>query len=114
MGPGGIGKTRTALEYLDQQQRWTRVWFVTLAERHENVADAVAARMNLPGAAAIDRVLSQDDALLVLDNLEHMIDEVATWVTALVDRRPAADSCQATSDTNQLSDSRSSVPGPRF
>ncbi len=88
VGPGGVGKTRTTLEYVDSQTRWTRVWVVTLAERDDSVADVVAAQMNAPGEAAVDRILMQDDALLVLDNLEHMIDEVATWVTQLLDRVP--------------------------
>jgi predicted ATPase/DNA-binding SARP family transcriptional activator len=94
-GVGGCGKTRLAIEVAacEAPGRPDGVWFVDLA----SVADGTA----VPGtvAAVLDLVtdtststtsqiaayLAARDALLVVDNCEHLLDEVAELVDVLLD-----------------------------
>ena len=78
-GPGGVGKTRLALELA--QQSSSSSGFVSLAELADagDVASGVAAALGvtaLPGESidsALVRMLSGDPLLLVLDNFEHVV-----------------------------------------
>ena len=93
-GVGGCGKTRLAIEvaYREVPSHPDGVWFVDLS----TIADAVA----LPGAIAsalalgivagvdplgqIATYLAPRDALLVVDNCEHLVDDVAEWLDDLL------------------------------
>ncbi len=93
-GAGGVGKTRLVAQALPALATRTGlpVALVELAAARGHVADAIADALALDGtaqrAALIDR-LRTDPALLVLDNCEHLLVEVATLVDLLVRRCPA-------------------------
>jgi non-specific serine/threonine protein kinase len=93
-GPGGVGKTRLALELARRQlaRRPDGVWMVDLAPGAE-VPDPFAETARTldvrspGGGAAIDalrRYLMNRDLLLVLDNCEHVVDACAELATALL------------------------------
>ncbi|MGX2996086.1 BTAD domain-containing putative transcriptional regulator [Streptomyces sp. JNUCC 64] len=100
-GPGGVGKTRLALAVADRARAAfpDGVWLVELA-RDGDPADAVAAALGLRddgvwGAQApsgpVDKLaaaLRGTRVLLVLDNCEHVVDETASLVEALLRRAP--------------------------
>jgi predicted ATPase/transcriptional regulator with XRE-family HTH domain len=97
-GPGGVGKTRLALEigaslvdsYADG------VWFVELASVDDGglVAQAVANTLGVreqPGrsyAATLADVLQAKHALLVLDNCEHVLEPCGALATGLIHMAP--------------------------
>ena len=97
-GPGGVGKTRLAQEAcVEMKDRVPDgVWWVELATARTE-GDAIAAvqrslRMDAGGAdahAALDSVttvLANRDAVLVLDNCEHLLDVLAPPVAELLGR----------------------------
>ncbi len=97
-GPGGVGKTRLALEVagrLDPPPA-DGAWLVDLAAvpPMSDVAAEAARRLGVRspgGAAAVDAVGRQIDAhdvLLVLDNCEHVVDSCAELAAALLRRCP--------------------------
>jgi predicted ATPase/class 3 adenylate cyclase len=91
VGPGGVGKTRLAIEVgLDVAGEWEGgAWFIDLAPLDDPalIPEAVAAAVGAsaaPGTELWPEVLShlgQRRALLVLDNCEH-ITEGAAWAAA--------------------------------
>jgi predicted ATPase/class 3 adenylate cyclase len=96
-GPGGVGKTRLALEvgahlvdvYPDG------VWFVELGNLNEGelIGDAIATAMQLkqPNTGAIPALvaaLTDRSVLLILDNCEHLLDPVVEVADALLRRCP--------------------------
>jgi len=93
-GPGGIGKTRLALQVaadvLDEHA--DGVWFVELASLSDaalvpqTVARAlgVAERPGVPVIAAIADFLANRHALLILDNCEHVPDACAALADSLL------------------------------
>lgn len=93
-GPGGVGKTRLALELARRQigRRADGVWLVDLTATPgpENVAGEVARVLGVraPSAAtstdALGRLLADRDLLLVLDNCEHVILSSAELAAALL------------------------------
>jgi predicted ATPase/DNA-binding SARP family transcriptional activator len=93
-GPGGIGKTRLAIEVGEQQRARfpDGVWWVDLAQvtDSDTVVDALAGVLGLspvPGTAlleAVARTLFRRTALLVLDNCEHVAGAVAQLVAAVL------------------------------
>ena len=98
LGPGGIGKTRLALE--TAQGQLTRfsdgVFFVPLvgvgsAEALPTaVAQALGIALNVPQASLREQVLTAletKETLLVLDNFEHLMGGVE-WVLELLQRAP--------------------------
>jgi hypothetical protein len=95
-GPGGVGKTRLALEVARRQvgRRLGGVWFVDLAAGHETpeVATETARVLGLGTKGdAIDglrRYLAERDVLLVLDNCEHVVDECAELAAVLLGSCP--------------------------
>jgi predicted ATPase/class 3 adenylate cyclase len=93
-GSGGSGKTRLALqaavELLDVAL--DGVWFADLAvvTDGEQVAGAVAAALELPDhsgpavLASILEVLTGQDAVILLDNCEHVIDDAARFCEQVI------------------------------
>ncbi|KAA0263588.1 MAG: helix-turn-helix domain-containing protein, partial [Chloroflexi bacterium] len=84
LGPGGIGKTRLAMEAANLQLAAfdQRVYFIQLTafQTAESILPAIAAALNIPSANAeelktrlID-YLRDKKALLVLDNFEHLVE----------------------------------------
>lgn len=96
VGAGGIGKTRTALEVAAQQvDDWADgVWFVELAPMSDAALVAGTILMAIGGMQeaeespldALVRRLRNKRALLLLDNCEHLIDEVARVAEELLRR----------------------------
>ena len=84
IGPGGVGKTRLsiALAERERDEFSDGVWFAELASTRDmtTVLSAVADALRLPTAvspAALAEQVRGHDLLLVLDNCEHVIREVA-------------------------------------
>src|SRR4029453_7504335 len=99
VGPGGVGKTRIALEiaHVVADERVTRVGFVQLAAIRDPafVASAIAEALGVSEAMPADlaqRVCAACDdrhpMLLVLDNCEHVLD-AAPLVVDLLTAGPA-------------------------
>ena len=95
-GPGGVGKTRLALE-LAQRARGVRrngapFCDLSVVERPVDVARAVAAAVGVEeraGVALEEHLIEQlrgQDLLLVLDNCEHVVEPVAQLAEQLIDR----------------------------
>jgi predicted ATPase/class 3 adenylate cyclase len=95
-GPGGAGKTRLALAAarVVADERAGGTWFVELGELQDaaDVPAAVATTLSLQPAAGADHAastvaaLTDQQALLVLDNCEHVLDGVVPLLTALESR----------------------------
>ncbi|MFD5767468.1 BTAD domain-containing putative transcriptional regulator [Streptomyces sp. NPDC127049] len=101
-GPGGVGKTRLAVEAAGRARQLfpDGVWLVELAGAHAELAEVVAAAMELrddgawgvrpeagrtpSGAERLATVLRGKRMLLVLDNCEHVIDEAAALAELLL------------------------------
>jgi predicted ATPase/DNA-binding SARP family transcriptional activator len=93
-GPAGIGKTRLAIETareLAERHDWN-VWFVGLADIADGslVLDAVAKALRLrpeagvSPAEALNAHLAGERNLLILDNLEHIVEDAAPQVLTLL------------------------------
>ncbi|MCG5215820.1 BTAD domain-containing putative transcriptional regulator [Streptosporangium sp. KLBMP 9127] len=100
VGPGGAGKTRLALEAASRHRthRRGRVWLVSLAGT-DVVTEAVLGALSSPGtrpfgggsAEPVDRVaelLGGAEAVLVLDNCEHLVAAAAEFAGRLLERQP--------------------------
>jgi predicted ATPase/class 3 adenylate cyclase len=98
VGTGGVGKTRLALEAADELLNDVRdgAWFVDLAPLPDAslVGSAMLTSLGVDqtsDAPALDILigaLRKRELLLVLDNCEHLIDEVARVVSAIVSSCP--------------------------
>jgi predicted ATPase len=90
-GPGGIGKTRLALELASRQADRRRTLFVDLATIDER---SVRQRLfeafglffagDVGGMQLLARQLATEPHLIVIDNAEHVPSEVAALVTPLL------------------------------
>ncbi|WP_327405994.1 AfsR/SARP family transcriptional regulator [Streptomyces sp. NBC_01288] len=102
LGPGGVGKTRLALEMcaLVQPSRGN-VWWVDLAPADDaNVLAVVASALGLSDTSVrpdqpphdyvhrLTSFLAGRSAVLALDNCEHLLDAVAPLVATLLSRCP--------------------------
>src|SRR5262249_61427652 len=92
-GPGGSGKTRLAFEVGRSlgAEHADGVWLVELAtiDDAELVAEATMGALELRGSDAAPRDelrshLARRDALLLVDNCEHVLDGAATLITDLL------------------------------
>jgi predicted ATPase/DNA-binding SARP family transcriptional activator len=94
LGTGGVGKTRLVAELLATwPDSHSPPAVVELASvDRPDVADALAAavgyRAGQADADTLADVLGHDDALIVLDNCEHVLDSVRPIVRALLDSCP--------------------------
>ena len=98
VGPGGVGKTRLAATVAAElwRSRADGVWFVDLVPVGDSslVPAAVAAALGVddPRGRTVDDAvlahLAQHDALLVLDNCEHVAHAVAVFVERLLGHCP--------------------------
>ncbi|MGW1214422.1 AfsR/SARP family transcriptional regulator [Streptomyces sp. NPDC002499] len=103
LGPGGVGKTRLALEVcaLVPPSRG-KVWWVDLATADDaNVLAVVASALGLSDTSVrpdqpphdyvhrLTSFLAGRPAVLALDNCEHLLDAVAPLVATLLGRCPA-------------------------
>lgn len=88
-GPGGVGKTRLALEVARRVAVADGVWLVELAGvgRAEQVVSAVAdvlgVREDTSGMALVEALRARE-VLLVLDNCERLVEPVAALVSRLL------------------------------
>ena len=103
VGPGGVGKTRLALEAcVLTQPAYDGVWWVDLAAADgAGVLAAIAGALGLSDASVrpdqpphdyvrrLTSFLAGRRAMLVLDNCEHLLDAVAPLVAVLLGRCPA-------------------------
>jgi predicted ATPase/DNA-binding CsgD family transcriptional regulator len=99
-GPGGVGKTRLAVELARRQigRRADGVWLVdlTAGSQAPDVAEETARVLGLRsarGATATDalrRYLAERELLVVLDNCEHVIAASAELATAVLTSAPGA------------------------
>jgi predicted ATPase/DNA-binding SARP family transcriptional activator/class 3 adenylate cyclase len=94
-GPGGSGKTRLALEVVQNSQaRGERVWLAELASLRDPglVAQVVANAVGVEtGPDPLAELLAQGDALagvLVLDNCEHLLEACAGFTEQLLAAAP--------------------------
>src|SRR5215471_3583550 len=92
-GPGGSGKTRLALEVGRSlgAEHADGVWLVELAAIDDAtvIAEATMGALELRGSDAAPRDelrshLARRDALLLIDNCEHVLDGAATLITDLL------------------------------
>lgn len=97
-GIGGVGKTRLSLQVAAEvlADFADGAWFVELAPLSEPglLADTVGNAMRVPPDSALSaeetliRYLTPRRALVVIDNCEHLIDDVAAFVDTLLRRCP--------------------------
>ncbi|MFI6904342.1 BTAD domain-containing putative transcriptional regulator [Nonomuraea sp. NPDC050394] len=99
-GPGGVGKTRLAVEVAGQMSAPDGVWLVELAavdrpgdaDAVARLAEAIGDVLSLKGAGdPVERLaetLRSREAVLVLDNCEHVIDPIAELAGRLLSCAP--------------------------
>ncbi len=97
-GPGGSGKTRLALEVAARLQAVfaDAVWFVPLADLSDAslIPQALRTALGLPRSSEDDSLepvvaaSANRPALLILDNVEHLITASAEVITTLLGRAP--------------------------
>ncbi|MEV1168540.1 BTAD domain-containing putative transcriptional regulator [Nonomuraea sp. NPDC049784] len=91
-GPGGVGKTRLALETArGRTDSADGPWLVELAglTSPELLPATIGAALGIPGVSSAEdlaAVLAGRRLLLVLDNCEHLVDEVTTLTGVLLSR----------------------------
>ncbi len=99
VGPGGIGKTRLALQVaadLHGDRYPAGAWFVdlTTVRGPDPIADAVATALNVrelpsePIERTLIAYLHERRALLVLDNAEHVLSNVTTFAKLVLAKCP--------------------------
>ncbi|MEV0236310.1 BTAD domain-containing putative transcriptional regulator [Nonomuraea sp. NPDC050786] len=90
-GPGGVGKTRLAVEVARARTDADGPWLVELAGLHapELLTGTMAAALGLPSAASPDQLagmIADRDMLIVLDNCEHLLVPAAMLAHTLLTR----------------------------
>ena len=88
VGPGGAGKTRLALEAAERAQAAypDGCWLIELAPIADpvHVEAAAATALGLDDPNHLDNYLADRQALIVLDNCEHLLDAAAALSTRLL------------------------------
>jgi predicted ATPase/DNA-binding SARP family transcriptional activator len=97
LGPGGVGKTRLALEVSGRLREAYRdgVWFVPLGglSSGEHLASTVGATLRVPAAPATSTrsrlfdYLAEKEMLLVLDSFEHLAAE-GSFISQILEAAP--------------------------
>jgi predicted ATPase/DNA-binding SARP family transcriptional activator len=92
VGPGGVGKTRLALEAARRAESNMRdgavlVEFAPVGDP-ESVAPAIAAAIGAPDPSRLAQIICDHQLLMVFDNCEHVIDVAASLVDDLLQRCP--------------------------
>ncbi len=98
VGPGGVGKTRTAIEVARslQQNYLDGVWLVELGSISDEslvpgrVAQSIGVAIGTSGDAVsilVDALVAKN-TLLILDNCEHLLDICATIASRMLDSCP--------------------------
>lgn len=93
MGVGGCGKTRLALQTAQELSPLygNKVYFAPLADLHDarQIEETIANSIGVRETENIGRRLRQNEkTLLVLDNIEHLVDDGAGIVQALLESTP--------------------------
>ena len=91
VGLAGVGKTRLAIEVGRHLPAPSGVWLVRLdaVDATAALAQVVAETLHVPGAEqALHERLAGPGTVLLLDNCEHVVAEVATLVRPLLDAVP--------------------------
>ncbi len=92
VGPGGVGKTRLALEVArDESSRLSHgACLVELAHvgDPEGVAAAIGSALDLPDPSRLAEMIGSRDLLILLDNCEHVITMAAEVAEDLLRRCP--------------------------
>jgi predicted ATPase/DNA-binding SARP family transcriptional activator len=96
IGPGGVGKTAVAIAAgrlvdVSRQAVHGGVWLARLetAVTANDVVDTLIAALNVTGGeAALFERLRSTDALVILDNCEHVVDTAASLAVRLLDAAP--------------------------
>jgi len=93
-GPGGVGKTRLALRVAGNMRRSFRdkAWLVELEELREPtlLTESVVEQLGFGGSGGSDEIdnvvehLREREMLLVLDNCEHVLEEVSRLADAII------------------------------
>ena len=90
-GPGGVGKTRLAIEVARRQigRRPDGVWLVDLTAGPEPAAEVartldVGGRSPAAPSESLRRYLAERDLLLLIDNCEHVVDACARLAASLL------------------------------
>ncbi|MGW0043849.1 BTAD domain-containing putative transcriptional regulator [Rhodococcus sp. NPDC003348] len=92
VGPGGVGKTRLAVEVCGRRPDEDGPWLVDLgAVTGGLVAAATSSALGLPGVGTAEHlagVLAGRKTALILDNCEHVVAEAADLAAALIGQCP--------------------------
>jgi len=95
VGPAGVGKTRLATEHVADHGEDDGPWLVRLADvsQPDTLTQAVVVALGLADTAGdpratLIRALAVRPGLLVLDNCEHLVDEVAELSLRLLEHCP--------------------------
>jgi predicted ATPase/DNA-binding SARP family transcriptional activator len=94
VGPGGVGKTALAIaagRALADDGVPGGVWLARLetAASADEVVDTLVAALRVGGETALEERLRSSEAVVVLDNCEHVVDAAAGLAVRLLDAAPA-------------------------
>ena len=89
-GPGGVGKTALAIAAARAVTRPGGAWLARLesATTANEVTDTAVAALKVPGEAALFERLRHSNALVVLDNCEHVVDAAAALAARMLEAGP--------------------------